>query len=251
MELVLAITSHGELLPDSLGYATEFTVPAGMKITRVNFMPVGSCSMVSPDTNDVIVKRLISIYAREDLTLEQKLEATKKNMVELRNLTVNFLRRNPNPGELTKEFLTHSHLPIETKTYEAGTPILEKVYSRFMDEVYADKSKYNYRINAISLPDVPNLFDIYEPERVNEFDGRKIEFLMLSKLLPALQSAGFNHIILIDFTCAGVYSATQRGNRMARRNATQEGQNGGKRTRRPKRKTKTRKGKKRTTQWKH
>ena len=123
---------------------------------------------------------------------------------------------------------------LAVKTFPPGSMIPEKEFSRNETDVREPGTTYDFRVNIVSRYPVPDLLG----------DKQKA-ILKLSTLVDSLAKKKYTDLILYDFSCGVAnVSQTSRGERALARTLLK-----GKSRRRQTKKTKTRRAKKRTTQW--
>lgn len=253
--LVLFATVHG-VIPVDEGVERLFTVPPGMKITRVMATRPGICNLTQEDQINSIVLDMKKAFG-ETVTSAQinsVLESIKPATRELVKGLPGNMKADVENKELFQQFIrSHIKTPV-VKEFLPGQPIIDKYLARSPDE--GIESAYDFKLNIINIPGTPDLFDIAAlgrtgPSAALRKDATLGRGIDLSSLVNGLSGMGVKHLVLFDFTCSSFDSVvTDRAERSLRRDMLQRGV-GKRRTRRRNKKTKTRKGKKRTTQWKH
>ncbi len=254
-EVVLSITCHGYIPVEEKTPQQDppmYMIPEGMTVTRVNMVVLGVCSVFDDRTADTISGYIHTIYTNpsEENRIAQVRDALKIG----KDRGVRKVSKDPHMlGLAIQAFKQYAKKPVEIKEY-TGRPIINKVFVRKGSDSLA--SKFNYRINVLNLNDeTPDLFDSMNIQGNN---GNKI--VSTSQILEFLNGKNVKRVILFDFTCADFMTQDANGalkgvhpttTRQLRRWMTTENQNGGKSRRRKSKKTKTRRGKKRTLQWNH
>lgn len=253
-ELVLLATVHGGLMVDDNKQIQTFRIPDGIKVTRVMATRPGICNVTSEDQINEVIKDMTSagLNTEEIGRTVQSIQASQPEVVK----TIMGQLKGDDPNrELLQQFLRSRIATPTTKVFNPGSIMLDKYLTRDIYEGHGQA--FDYKLNAMNIPGVPDLFDVVTyrtagPATQIKSKQYKRE-IDLSVLVNILRDRGVQHLILYDLTCSTFMPdvpMTDREERALRRDIIQKGL--GKKTRRLKRKTKTRRGKKRTpSKWKH
>ena len=251
--VVLGITTHGVLPRDVETQSIPmFQVPEGITITRVNSVALGVCNMLSETDAEKLSGLIREVYTKSHLNDEMRLKLIVKAMEELKSSTAKDVQRDISyAAPQTQEYIRYSKYPVQVVQYAPGELIINKVFGRTKGE--GTESPFDFKISALNLKGSPDLFDIMTVGQSSILTRKKREiaqgFILFSDIIEFLQANGATDVIVFDFSCATMEGVSKRAERAERRELKNLGYNGGKKTRRPKKKTKTRKGKKRTLQW--
>jgi hypothetical protein len=243
--IAIAVTTHGAFVTqkDAAGVdrPVTFKVPAGI---NVHFIPVSApavCTYSTSQQIDQIINVLLYRYCQPN-NLSEKHECTRdiddipasiKFMIpHLKTHVLDSLRglSKKEVSEMTRTL----DKTLAVKTFSSGSMIPEKEFSRSETDVREAGTEYDFRVNIVSKYPVPDLMG-----------DKQNAILKLSVLVESLAKKGYTDLILYDFSC-GVANVpqTSRGERALARELLK-----GKSRRRQTKKTKTRRAKKRTIQW--
>lgn len=244
--VAIAVTTHGAFITEKDAAGVDrpvtFRVPDGL---TVYFIPVSApavCTYASSSEIDGIMNVLLYEYCRPN-TLSEKRECTRNIedipasiQTMLPHLKTHVL---DSLHGLSKQEISEMNRSLDktlaVKTFGPGSMIPEKHYSRSETDVPDEGTTYDFRVNVVSRYPVPDLLG----------DKQKA-ILKLSTLVESMAKR-YTDILLYDFSC-GVANVpqTSRGARALGRELLK-----GKSRRRQTKKTKTRRAKKRTTQWRY
>lgn len=265
--VVLGITTHGHLCSRHSELKTT-QVPEGMIVTKVSAIPIGFVNFISDDYATEISRFIINEFKNTALTDDQRVDNIVKKMNEGQKSTRGVLKSYPAVYEEdtdAKKFAQYSTQPIVPVTYTAGQDMLNRIFTISPEEGLA--SAYNYKISILNLPGAPDLYQYFNVGNVNVPTRSMVEKnrgkLYISGVLGYLKNQGVTRVFMFDFTCAVITEKVrhpvtgdkeqvrvdERTQRELTRDTKRQRLNGG--TRRRKTKTKSRKAKKRNTQWTH
>ncbi len=246
---MLFATVHG-VIPVEEGVERLFTVPPGIKITRVMATRPGVCNITQEDQVDRIVNDMKKTFT-ETITPAQinaVVESIKPSTRELVKGLPGDMKADLENKELFQQFMrSHIKTPV-VKEFLPGQPIIDKYLARSPEEGIG--SAHDFKLNVINVPGTPDLFDIATsgrtgPSAALRKDAGLGKGIDLSVVVNGLSGMGVKHLVLFDFTCSSFDSVvSDRAERVLRRDMIQRGV-GKRKTRRRNKKTKTRKGKKR------
>lgn len=259
---VIAITTHGAIPVDEAGDIVKFEVPEDMTITKLSVSPIGVCNMASEDDSAEVVKKVSDVFSdpNPEYTFEDRMKQVVPELKELQsNVASRVVKSQPRgvkKDDLTYEFLVYADRSQTLKTYKSGDKIINKDYVKYEGE--GKEHPYDFKMPILNMEGNPDFLQLIIGGRfgmpTRSMGLEKETYTHLSYIAGVLRhQMNVKHLILFDYSCSSFYEIDERTKRALAREAEKSGLNGGKkrRTRRPKRKTKTRKGKKRTTQWKH
>ncbi len=243
--IAIAVTTHGAFTTqkDAAGVdqPVTFKVPEGI---NVHFIPVSApavCTYSTSQQIDGIMNVLLYQYCQpNNLSEEHECTRTIDDIPKSIEFMIPHLKTHvlDTLSGLTKKDLAEMTRTLDktlaVKTFSPGSMIPEKEFSRNETDVREPGTKYDFRVNIVSKYPVPDLLG----------DKQKA-ILKLSTLVDRLAAKKYTDLILYDFSCGVANVAqTSRGERALARTLLK-----GKSRRRQTKKTKTRRGKKRTTQW--
>jgi hypothetical protein len=253
-ELILLATVHGGLMVDDNKQIQTFTIPDGITVTRVMATRPGICNVTTEEQINGVIKDMVAegLNTEEVGRTVQSIRASQPEVVK--NILGQLKGDDPNK-ELLQQFLRSRIATPTTKVFNPGSIMLDKYLTRDADEGH--ERAFDYKLNALNIPGVPDLFDVVTYRTAGpatQIKSRQYRRAIdLSVLVNILRDRGVQHLILYDLTCSSFMSnvpLTERDERALRRDIVQKGL-GKRKTRRPKNKTKTRRGKKRTvSKWK-
>lgn len=252
--LVLFVTVHGNIPVDST--PQTYKIPEGITVTKVSATAMGVCNITTEDTVNVIRDRIKTKFdpnnVEESLkTVFPDLQSIKKEIVQT---VESQLKSEVAHKGLFTQYLHSSDRPMTIRTYKPGEFILNKQYARNFE---GRERTYDFKINVMDVGN-PDLLDIlvkgYSGAQTRRQANRDSVTLDTSYLISFLQGQGVKHVVLFDYSCSTFVDSegkpvTDRQERQFRSWLEKENFNGGKKTRRPKRKTKTRKARKGKTSW--
>lgn len=250
-ELVLLATVHGGIFIEDNTVDT-FVVPEGMKITRIMATRPGICNITSPEQINIIVNEM-NESGVDQTDIKKAVLQIKNTQSEVVKNVVGQLKSDDRNRALFEEFIRSRIATPTVKVFNAGDRMLNKMLGR--NETEGRNSAFDYKMLALNMPGKPDLFDVLvygtpgpgARTRSKTSYGREV---FLSRVIEDLKARGVEHVIFYDLTCSSFMgdSMDDRTQRDVRRTILQQGW-GKRKTRRPKNKTKTRRNKKRTTQW--
>lgn len=260
--LVLAITTHGAVpfRDEDAQSIKTFIVPEGMRITKISVAPIGICNMASEDDSARMVSVLKNEFKDNTVSVEEHVKRVIPKLKQLQSGIVTNVVKNKSgqpKNQLTDEFVAYSDRALTVVDYPAGSEMINKVYVKYVGEGYEHPYDFKMPMLNINFPGSDDLLQWLVAGRgglqTRSMGLDREQYTTLSYIAGFLNlQAGVNHLVLFDYSCSSYYEDIDpRTGRLVARIAKKEGKNGGKKTRRLKRKTKTRRGKKRTTQWKH
>lgn len=245
--IAIAVTTHGAFTTqkDAAGVdrPVTFKVPEGL---NVHFIPVSAPAMCTYSTSrqiDEIMNVLLYQYCQpNNLTEEHECTRTIDDIPESIKFMIPHLKTHllGTLSGLTRKDLAEMTRTLDktlaVKTFSPGSMIPEKEFSRDETDVREPGTKYDFRVNIVTKYPVPDLLG----------DKQKA-ILKLSTLIESLAKKKYTDLILYDFSCGVANVAqTSRGERALAREILR-----GRSRRRQSKKTKTRRSKKRTVQWRH
>ena len=232
--LAVTVFTHGSIPLDESKGPVLTQVPAGMTVTKVSAVVIGICNMMftsdAMKLNDVLIAAL-----GEDPTPKKLDEVIPVVREMMSNVVVgrarDALKYDPD-DETMKEFIRHPDIGFSKIVYTEGQSIIDKLYARTVKEVRKRKNRYDYRINALNMPGIPDLYAELVPE---EPEGQQTHTYM-HNLLELLSKRGVKHLLLFDFSCSAITDQiSDREVRALRRDTVSRGLNGGRRKTRRKR----------------
>lgn len=272
--IAFAFTTHGAFLTqknaEGVDQPVPFLVPNGMNVYVVSAAVPTVCNIVTDEEIDAAVKYLIDVYCNPDPVTKECLQepVQAQNIVSTIQRTIPELKTQfqktkekvvtatPNPDEDEKMFMFYSDRTYTTRHYSGGMQIYDKIFSRRSTDEKG--SEYDLRFTVLTKKNTPD-FLLERPDAV----------VQLSTIIQKLHEKGFINVILYDFSCGSTpFIKKGRTERAVRRGITTSGKTlipkksrktwrtlnifhkGGTRRRQVK-KTKTRRAKKRTVQWRH
>ena len=234
MEIVLTVTTHGEILLNPDGTAKTFTLPDGITLTKVSVSAPGVCNVTSPGDLAEIMDRIIELWKSPRNRNDWRVADARKVMAEVqRGITKEVTERRGPENPEWDAFVHHADKAQSVVKYGPGQQVVEKQFSR----TAAEEKKYphDFKILALNFPGYPDM--------MSTMMGKAgAGSITLSSLVNGLKNNNINHITLFDFSCS-VMEAPERAIRSIRRDLLTKGINGGK-SRRYKKKTKTRRTRK-------
>jgi len=255
---VIAITTHGAVPTDESGNVATFKVPEGMTITKMSVAPVGICNMASETDTTIMVRTLSKVFSDPNpaYSFEQRMNEIVPTLRQLQGKVVTNVTksqpRNIPKDELTYEFLVYADRSQAVKTYTQGEQLINKIYVKRPGE--GIEHPFDFKMPIINQPNNPDFLQLLTTGRLGpvtrSMGMNNEQFTTLSYIAGVLRwQANVKHLILFDYSCSSFYDEdmTKRAQRALARWSMSQGLTGGKkRTRRLKKKTKTRRGKKRT-----
>lgn len=249
-QLILLATVHGGLMVES-GQMKTFTVPEGIKVTRIMATRPGICNVT---TEEQIIHvstgmKTIGLTPEDVETTVHYIQPTQDEVVKS---VMGQLKSDTANNGLFVQFLRSRISKPTVKEFNPGDTMLDKYFAR--DSTEGSDSEFDYKLNALNVVGNPDIFDVVTFKttgpavRTRSKQGEDRQMYM-SELLETLKGKGVKHLVFYDFTCSSFMSdrrMTERDERQFRRNILQQGWGKKRKTRRQKNKTKTRRGKKRT-----
>jgi hypothetical protein len=226
-----------------------------MKITRIMATRPGICNVTNEEQiNQVVVD--MKQFGSNPEEIGQVVQTIKSSQPEvIKNILGQLKSGDPNK-DLLQQFLRSRIATPVTKVFNSGNVMLDKYLAR--DETEGDEEAFDFKLNVLNMPGVPDLFDIMNfrtagpaaRTRSKPYDRST----MFSVVVEVLKGKGVKHIVFYDLTCSSFMSddpIIEREERILRREILQKGL-ARKTTRRRKTKTKSRRGKKRpASTWIH
>lgn len=234
MEIVLTVTTHGEILLNPDGTAKTFTLPQGITLTKVSVSAPGVCNVTSPDDLATIIDRIIELWKSPRNRNDWRVTDAREIMAEIQSgITKEVTERRGPENPDWDAFVHHADKAQSVVKYGPGQQVVEKLFSRTAAE--DKKSRHDFKILALNVPGYPDMM-------ATMMGKTGAGSITLSSLVNGLKNNNINHITLFDFSCS-VMEAPERAIRSIRRDLLTKGINGGK-SRRYKKKTKTRRTRK-------
>lgn len=257
--LILSVTVHGVIDIEGVDVA-QFTVPEGLRVTKVSAVSPGVCNMMSPDDVTNVTKAIKKSLGSPGITYDgakaklPELVKTLKSLqtAELKDIRVQIKSERDQLGET---YLNTTDRGYSVEEYVEGKTMINKMFAKNEGEG-ADHAS-DFKITVHNLVDTPDLFSFIMTGRLGATTTRassKAEStygLELLDLLHFVKNGGARNIILIDFSCSEIPDATERTKRVVRLRLAKLGIKGGRKTRRRNNKTKSRRQKKRKASWTH
>jgi hypothetical protein len=221
------------------GAVAEFTVPKGMRIIKISAVAPGVCNVTTESEIEKANASIRKVFGSPDLKyedIEPKLASLVQSLKTLESDTTPTIRTQLKGKKDTdmSNFLLHTDNGFSIVNYESGDPIINKEFGRSDGEGL--KSVEDYKITALNAVGEPDLHSIIVSERPGATMTRgstksEGEFLLrLSTIVTFLQERGVKNILLFDFSCSEMTEGSERGKRLLRRNLTNKGLYGGKKT---------------------
>lgn len=235
--LVVSVTLHGTIALNEDKSVPTFQVPVGMRVSKVNAVPPDVCNMMTDPDASAIQQRLTEIAPPGTTKTYEQIVSDLTTLLPrfkaMHKETIKNVRSDPvvsvNPD--TAQFVRYADLGF-ANVYSNAT-LVDKQYSRSADEGIStgpageDNQTFNYKINAINVPGVPDLFGYYingaipavtRGQRANEDD----KAIQLSDLIAYLHGKlKVTNLIIVDFSCSSIIGTmTARERRYVRRTTT-------------------------------
>lgn len=239
--VVLSVFTHGALTVDESKKFHVFPVPPGMTVVKVSATAIGVCNILSSKDGLTMNDELIKHLGDPKLSFQDMQAHIDKVTPYVRDVVTNvaigrakkLLVTEPDDEEI-KEFFRHPDIGFSKKVYTEGQPIIDKIYGRTPEEaqVKKEKYKYDYKINMLNVPGMPDLFS----NMVGVEEPGDLTQIRLGDMLRLLYERGVKNVVLFDFSCS-IFDPplSFRDVRALRRTAASSNLNGGK----TRRKTKT------------
>lgn len=244
--IVILASVHG-VLPQDNKQVSTFTVPEGFSITRIMATRPGVCNV----TNEDQINSLVAAMSKNPEETAKILKITQKEVIK----SISNIKSDDENKSLFQEYKRYNIVNPTVKTFIQGDEMLNKFFARSPDE---DMDKpFDYKLNIVNSIGKYDLMDYLKTGTVGVAAHTRSKVgemgAYLSEIIEVLRNEGFNNLVLFDLACSSFMNdeyLSRYEKRSMRADIEQRGI-GRKKTRRPKRKTKTRRGKKRTIQWKH
>ena len=141
--LAVTVFTHGSIQLDESKAPVVTQVPAGMTVTKISAVAIGTCNMLC--TPDVIKLNDTLIAALGTDPTPEKLDSVLpfvRGMVS--DVVLNRARRalqdTPDDDDV-KEFIRHPDLGFSKVVYKEGQPIIDKLFARTIDETRGKKNR--------------------------------------------------------------------------------------------------------------
>jgi len=226
-EVILSITAHGGIELTKKDVPSYFTVPEGIKITKLSAVVPGVCNLVSPDDTEEFNKHILEVirkletrrsrrsrsrsrsksmapqYKRMDAkTLSKMITHFQSTIVDSDqevHKTTRQSRRNGEPDSESEEYIFHSDKSYRVCKYKPGQTIINKVYARNEKEIV---TPWDLKINAMNVEGRPDLIQEIKGRRGYLRGEEENTFVYLKEIVDFLTQRGVKHIILLDFSCS-------------------------------------------------
>lgn len=250
-QLILLATVHGGIFVEDTTVNT-FVVPQGMKITRIMATLPGICNVTTEDQINTVIGEMKEL-GTSPIDIQKSLSTIQSTQAEVIKGIMGQMKADDPNKELFRQFMQSRIARPNVKVFNPGDTMLNKLLARSPGE--GIDSAFDYKLIGLNMDRQPDLFDLIPfgsagPAANTRAKSRYGREIFLDKVVEVLKNQGVEHVVLYDFTCSSFMGDEMdpRTERRFRRDILQQGWG---KTRRLKRKTKTRRGKKRTTRWKH
>jgi hypothetical protein len=231
-ETILSITAHGGIELTKKDVPTYFTVPEGIKITKLSAVVPGVCNLVSPDDTEEFNKHILEVIRKLEIRRSRRISSRsesrsgsraagsskykKMNRKTLEKMITFFqntikdtdnevhksarqTRRLGKPDVETEEYIFHSDKSYKVCEYKPGETIINKIYARNEKEI---AGPWDLKINAMNVEGKPDLIQVIKGRRGHLRGEEDNTFIYLNEIVDFLAQQGVRHIILLDFSCS-------------------------------------------------
>jgi hypothetical protein len=228
---VLSAFTHGAVTVDKSGRFDVFQIPYGMTVVKVSAVAIGTCNLLISKDGMAMNDELMKNFSDPNMSLADAQAQVEKVTPYVRDIVSTvalgrarkLLAETPDDEDV-KEYIRHPDLGFSKVVYTEGQPMIDKIYGRRIEETQGKrKYRYDYRINVLNVPDIPDVF----AQIVGEEAPDTMTQLRLSTVLQWLEARGVKNVVLFDFSCALVPEVGSRDVRALRRDAAKYNLNGG------------------------
>jgi len=228
---VLSVFTHGAVTVNESKKFDVFQIPHGMNVIKVSAVAIGTCNLLTSKDGMAMNDELMKNFSDPNMSFADAQAQVEKVTPYVRGIVSTvalgrarkLLTETPNDEDV-KEYIRHPDLGFSRIVYTEGQPIIDKIYARKIEDTHGKwKYRYDYRINVLNMPDIPDVF----AQIVGEEAPDTTTDLRMSTMLQWLEARGVKNVVLFDFSCALVSNVTPRDVRGLRRTATNNKLNGG------------------------
>jgi hypothetical protein len=239
----LCVKVHGGYEYSSNSSSTYFELPNGVTLRTINAAPIGECYIGGQD--DDILNGIVDMLQSEQIQFELKEDELQENIDYITKEIASTLKKE----EISrlkqmkiKEFahslqkkvksivVHHSDKVFQIITYPKNSQVPKKGFQIQLKDIFLSHDfqhdKYTSRLTVLNMSHLPNLadtawFNLKQDQYSIEHGGKTqtVIDIQLEDIIKYLSDYGAKNIVLIDFSCSGIYGATEREVRNLRRNS--------------------------------
>ena len=243
----LCVKVHGGYEYSSNSASTHFKLPNRVTLRTINAAPMGECYIGGQDDDilDGIVNMLQSEQTQfglkqdvglkenelqeniDSITKEIASTLKKEEIPRLKQMKINEF--DPSLRKKVKSIVMHhSNKVFQIITYPKNSQVPKKGFQIQLKDIFLSHDfqhdKYTSRLTVLNMSHLPNLadkawFNLKQDQYSIEHGGttRTVIDIKLEDIIKYLSDHGAKNIVLIDFSCSGIYGATERDVRNLRR----------------------------------
>lgn len=239
----LCVKVHGGYEYSSNSSSTHFKLPNEVTLRTINAAPIGECYIGGQD--DDILDGIVEMLQSKQTQYELNEDKSQKNIDSISKEIASTLKKEEIPRlkkmkieefdpSLRKKaksiVMHHSDKVFQIITYPKNSQVPKKGFQIQLKDIFLSEDfqhdKYTSRLTVLNMSHLPNLadktwFNLKQDQYSIERGGKTqtVIDMQLEDIIKYLSDHGAKNIVLIDFSCSGIYGATEREVRNLRRNA--------------------------------